>query len=114
MTFEQYDFSIAGHWLSALINGDYSGLDDEEVSVFNEWYDSVFKDELETYWPDKKKKGFIVWEVSEGSEPSFKKDEVSGFMADCYDVVAHFPVPEVKSELDNEEGLSGEVVSQKL
>lgn len=34
---DYYDFAIAGHFLSALINGDYTGLDDNEAKQLDQF-----------------------------------------------------------------------------
>jgi hypothetical protein len=39
MTNDYYDFAIAGHFLPALINGDYSGLDNHEVIQIDQFFD---------------------------------------------------------------------------
>jgi hypothetical protein len=36
---DYYDFSIAGHFLPALINGDYTGLDDTEAKQLDQFVD---------------------------------------------------------------------------
>lgn len=36
---DYYDFSIAGHFLPALINGDYTGLDDNEAKQLDQFVD---------------------------------------------------------------------------
>ena len=34
---DYYPFKICGCYLSALINNDSSGLDDEDIALFNKW-----------------------------------------------------------------------------
>ncbi len=36
---DYYDFAIAGHFLPALINGDYTGLDDNEAKQIDQFVD---------------------------------------------------------------------------
>ena len=36
---DYYDFAIAGHFLPALINGDYTGLDDNEAKQVDQFID---------------------------------------------------------------------------
>ena len=36
---DYYDFAIAGHFLPALINGDYTGLDDTEAKQLDQFVD---------------------------------------------------------------------------
>ncbi len=37
MKFTAYEYDVGEHFLSALINGDVTGLDDEEEEELNEW-----------------------------------------------------------------------------
>jgi hypothetical protein len=37
MNWDHYDYRIAEHYLSALINGDQSGMTDTESVKFNAW-----------------------------------------------------------------------------
>src|SRR6185503_12475563 len=41
MKFEQYEYTIGPHFLSALINGDTSGLSDVEEKELDEWLESL-------------------------------------------------------------------------
>ena len=63
---------IAVYSAIAVINDDYSGLDDYETEQIHQWVDS-----LET--------GHICIECN--AEPDFRRDEISGMMADCIEVV---------------------------
>ena len=38
---DYYDFAIAGHFLPALINGDYTGLDNNEAKQLDEFLDQI-------------------------------------------------------------------------
>jgi hypothetical protein len=72
-----YEETIAGHYLSALINNDYSGLSDTEAADLDAYmthYDSL---------PD-----MTIGIVDD--EPSFAVDAVSGLHADCYTVRFYF------------------------
>lgn len=42
MNFDHFDYQIGQHFLSALINGDYSGLESTEANQFNVWETSVY------------------------------------------------------------------------
>ena len=74
---DYHEETIAGHYLSALINADYSGLSDTEAA------------ELDAYMmtfcalPD-----LTVSTID--YEPSFAVDAVSGLRADCYTVRFYF------------------------
>ncbi len=37
MQWDHYEYRIGAHYLSALINGDYSGMSDAESAEFDEW-----------------------------------------------------------------------------
>lgn len=37
---DRITFVLPAHWASALINGDFSGLEDEEQHELNEWYET--------------------------------------------------------------------------
>lgn len=41
MKFDQVEFDIGSRYLSALINGDFSGLEDEEAKLFDVWETNV-------------------------------------------------------------------------
>ena len=41
MKFDYYTYHISEHYLPALINGDYSGLTDQEEAELNAWIDSL-------------------------------------------------------------------------
>lgn len=63
--------TIAGHWLPALINGDYTGLSDAEETELDSWWTKYCDGAVLT-----------IGDVSDESE--FAIDRVSGLMADCY------------------------------
>jgi hypothetical protein len=69
---EVYDeVTICTAYLSALINGDYSGLTDEDEALLDEWCETL---------PD-----YAFFDVSM-DEPEFTRDCVSGLMGDCVDM----------------------------
>lgn len=62
-----YDhYSIAGHFAPAIVNGDYSGLSDDDDKAL-----AVF---LKSVPPG-------IWQFSENTE--FARDQVTGLHADC-------------------------------
>ena len=67
--FTEYTYNICTHYASAIINGDESGLSDEELEGLNDFLDSL-------------EHGPGHWDVSD-EEPDFSRDEVSGLMGDC-------------------------------
>ena len=71
MNFETYTYSIAGHWVCPLMYGDYSGLEDDEVALVDNFVAGL---------PD----GLGHW-ANWSASPDFGWDAVSGLMADCYE-----------------------------
>jgi len=75
MQFDHYTYHLAGHYLPALINGDYSGLSDQEEAELNAWIDAL-----------PVTGHFDV--ISEESD--FKQCEICELHADCYEVRLYF------------------------
>jgi hypothetical protein len=82
---DYYELTLAAHYLPALINADYTGLDDTEAADL----DAFMRD----YWklPD------ATLDLPPDSEHYFAVDEVSGLHADCYTCRLYF----TNKELDN-------------
>lgn len=80
MTFDYYQYDICGHYLPAIINGDYSGLSDAEEAEVNHWLDTL---------PAEAAYGH--WDISDEC-PDFRRDDVSGLMGDCVTCRLMFPV----------------------
>ena len=74
---DYYELTLAAHYLPALINSDYSGLDDSEAADLDAFM--RFYNRLEDMTID------IIDE-----EPHFAIDEVSGLHADCYTCRLYF------------------------
>ena len=72
MKIDTHDYKIAGHWMSALFNSDYSGLTDEESTQLD-----IFIAGL----PSNR----IGWNIAEDEEGHFALDEISGLYAKVYD-----------------------------
>jgi len=86
---DYYTLTLAAHYLPALFNADYSGLDDREAADL----DAFMRD----YWklPDAT---LDFTDVRYGrQETQFAVDEVSGLHADCYTCRLYF----TNKELDN-------------
>lgn len=77
--FDYHEFTIGAHFLPALINGDYSGLDDTEVDQFTSWLDG------------RDTRGH--WDVPE-HRVSFDVCEICELHADCVDVRYYFRLPD--------------------
>jgi hypothetical protein len=74
-----YDFTLSDHWLSPLINGDYSGLEDAEATLFDSFLESLPKHE-----------GMHgVWDYS-GEDGFFARDDVTDLYANCFNVTLTF------------------------
>jgi hypothetical protein len=50
MTFTPIEYTLPEHWACALINGDYSGLDDEESELVDLWLESTSEERGEGHW----------------------------------------------------------------
>lgn len=74
---DYYTFNIASHYASAIVNGDYSGLDDAEEKELNE-----FLDNLNNYLGEKNT-ALDLMINDYNQEEYFAIDEVSGLYADC-------------------------------
>ena len=74
---DYYELTLAAHYLPALINADYTGLDDNEAADLDAFM--RFYNRLEDMTID------IIDE-----EPHFAIDEVSGLHADCYTCRLYF------------------------
>jgi len=70
-----YEYRIAEHFLSALINGDETGLDDDEQTQFEQWESQARADAIAA--------GYTVghWTVAEDSGEDWGICEVSGLFA---------------------------------
>lgn len=79
------EFTIAGHYLSALINGDTSGLEDQEIKDLETF-------EQNAYSVAKSCKA-VAWHWSIDTEcANFARCEVSNLFASVFDVSLHFKI----------------------
>jgi hypothetical protein len=72
MKMDTYEYIVADHWGSAIINGDYSGLSDDEEIQLNEWLDA-------------NQEAGAHWDI--GDSLGFDKCEISGMMSDCVQLI---------------------------
>jgi hypothetical protein len=79
MTFDHYTYILADHWASAIINADYTGLDDAEEKQLTEWL-------AENHKPQGH------WDIEGTDESYFARDEISGLHANCITVRQYFPL----------------------
>ena len=78
MKLDHYEYAICIHWVSAIINDDYTGLDDNEEA------------DLRAFLATHEQRGGH-WDV-DSEEPFFAVDEVSDVYADCVTVRQYFPM----------------------
>ena len=70
--FEQYEFTLATHWASAIINGDDSGLSCAESTQLDEFLSYVAESKGPGHWA-----GF------DEKTSNFTRDEITGLLANC-------------------------------
>lgn len=68
MTIDYFTYDIAEHWVSAIVNDDYTALDDDEISLLEEFLDTLPRNAMGWDW---------------GADTSFTYDDISGLMAQC-------------------------------
>ena len=80
MKFDYYTYHISGNFLSPLINGDYSGLNDQDEADLGAWVDSL--------------PVTGHFDVSD-EEGNFRECDITGMHSDCYEVRLYFQTEEV-------------------
>lgn len=78
-----FEYTIAGVFLPPLINGDYSGLEDHEIKLFESWYADT---------QNNAQSG--LFEVI-GEESNFDTCEVCGLFSETVIIRQHFHNEEV-------------------
>ena len=68
MTLDYFTYDIADYWLPAIENEDYTALDDDEITLLEEFLDNLPRNAMSWEW---------------GEETSFAYDDISGLMAQC-------------------------------
>ena len=68
MKLDYFTYDIAEHWVCAIENGDYTALDDDEISLLEEFLDNLPRNAMGCSW---------------GEDTSFTYDDISGLMAQC-------------------------------
>lgn len=81
MNFEVYECTLGVWWASAIINGDYSGLSDDEERQLNDWLNYVHDSYGDGHWD-----GF--------EESWFGLDEISGLYGEVSDALYLVPKEE--------------------
>jgi hypothetical protein len=82
MKFDYYTFNISGHFASAIINGDYSGLIDSDIKELDLFMDNLPVDNGHFDLINPENEGF------------FDKCEISGLFSECHEFRLYFPINE--------------------
>lgn len=80
---DYFKYTISEHLLSAIVNGDYSGLDNDEENELNRFLSTANQYENAT------------WDMPEHEDPHFAFCDVTGLRANCFDVKLHFTREEI-------------------
>ena len=80
---QTYTFTLADHWISPIINGDYTGLEDHEVEALDDFLDNLPKH----YHYKALMHG--IWDIV-SNEGHFARDEISNLHANCFDCTLTF------------------------
>lgn len=75
MNFSRHDYTMSEHFLSALINGDYSGLEDDDETALKIFTDNAFSTH-----------GLGFWDTNPDNQPDFTRCEVTDLLANCFTV----------------------------
>ena len=75
-----YKYIVSGHLASAIVNGDYSGLDDAEGKQLDD-----FLAGLPNHYHYKTRMHKIFEPVNYESEGNFARCEITGLFSDCLD-----------------------------
>ena len=70
------EYTIGEHFMSALINGDLSGLEPDDESLFTQWLETESFNESEGNW----------WHDSE-ADSEFADCEITGLSSDCVTII---------------------------
>ena len=81
---DYFEYTIAAHFLTALINGDFSGFTDLEEKQFKAWHDNL------------PKVNGIIQPVED--ESFFGECEICGLYADCQTVRLNFHNPAIAEQ----------------
>jgi hypothetical protein len=75
MNFSRHDYTIAEHFLPALINGDCSGLEDDEETALKIFTDNAYNTH-----------GLGFWDTNPSEQPDFMRCEVTDLLANCHNI----------------------------
>lgn len=77
MKFDYYEYNIAGHWMAALINDDYTGLTAHEEKQLNNFINNL--------------PVLGHWDIDDDNA-NYSIDEISGLYSDTYSAKLLFEV----------------------
>ena len=80
---DHFDYTISEHYLTAIINDDYSGLSDNEANRVNRFLSAA------NNLPD------ATWSIPDDQEPHFAPCEIDGIFSNCLDVKLYFTNPKI-------------------
>jgi hypothetical protein len=75
MKFDYFTYTVAAHYASAIINDDWTGLDDDEAVDLQAWIDDVLQKAEHLEFME---------------DAGFCTDEVTGLKADCVTIHGYF------------------------
>jgi hypothetical protein len=75
-----YQYKVSGHLASAIVNGDYSGLDDAECKQLD-----AFLASLPNHYHYKTKQIKCFEPINYEAEGNFARCEVTGLFSECLD-----------------------------
>ena len=81
MKFDYYTFNIGGHYLSAIFNSDYSGLDDQEEQQLDTFLDNLPVNNGH-------------FDAIDLDSSDFSTCEVSGLSDETFEIRLYFPIEE--------------------
>ncbi len=87
---DYFEYRVSEHFLPAMVNGDYSGLNDDEISLLDNFLkvaDCLTASE------------HSIWDIDFDSEPHFIDCDVTGLFSNCYDVKLHFHNSSIEAEI---------------
>lgn len=87
MIFEMKDWTMGVHFIPALVNGDYSGLADDEVHIFDNWLAYATES-----WFDANHQEWVYAHeaVLDGTEDEFGRCELTNMRGSVQTVRLHF------------------------
>ena len=80
VTFEEYQYTVAKHFICALVNGDYTALNDEEIV------------QLETFLENLPPRDYTVWNPPDEEDyDNWTHCEICRLFSDCQEITLMVP-----------------------